>query len=163
VASAQAANLQLYCGLAGLCLLVGVSACKSEQDPAVVADRFVDAYYLEFDIAKARTFAAGAAIERLQQEEDLAKAAREKMQIAASKARVYYEAPERRPIGDDMFHATYPLEIREGTSLIARKAIIMVAKRDGAWRVIQFREQHEGPALPDESATATTAAARGAP
>lgn len=129
----------------------------------MVADRFVDAYYVEFDFARAKTYAAGGAIERLDRELALVSAARERVQIGAAKARVYYEPPERRQVGDDMFHATYPLEIRDGTALIKRTAVVMVAKREEGWKVIQFREQHEGLQRPDESATATTAVQMGVP
>lgn len=155
----QAAKAQSYRGLAAVVLL-GLFGCRNEADPAVVADHFVDAYYIEFDFLRAKTYAAGGALERLDRELALVDAARQRTEIARAKARVYYEAPERRQVGDDMFHATYPLEIREGHQVLARQAVVMVAKKDGAWKVIQFRETTVGQVPPPGGAeirTATTA------
>lgn len=155
-----AANSQFNRGLASLVLLAAF-ACRSEDDPAVVADRFVDAYYVEFDFGRAKTYVAGGAAERLERERTLVDAARQRTPIAQAKARVYYEAPERHRVSDEMFHATYPLEIREGHQVLTRQAVVMVAKKDGVWKVIQFREATPGMPAPPEAAgevrTATTA------
>ncbi|MBK6685527.1 MAG: hypothetical protein IPG45_13745 [Deltaproteobacteria bacterium] len=153
-----AAKAQSYRGLAYLLPLV-LLGCRSEADPAVVADHFVDAYYIEFDFVRAKTYAVGGALERLERELALVDAARQRTEIAQAKARVYYEQPERRQVGDDMFHATYPLEIREGHQVLSRQAVVMVAKKDGAWKVVQFRETTSGQVPPPggpETRTATT-------
>lgn len=155
----QAAKAQSYRGLACLIVLLFVG-CRSEADPAVVADRFVDAYYIEFDFPRAKTYAVGGALERLERELALVDAARQRTEITRAKARVYYEEPERRLVGEDMFHATYPLEIREGHQVLSRQAVVMVGKKDGVWKVVQFRETTAGQLPPPggpEVRTATTA------
>lgn len=120
--------------------LFALSGCKPSDDPDAVADGFVDAYYIEFDHARALTFAHGGALRRIEDEAKLVDHARSKTAIQEAKIRVYYSAPEKRVVGDDMVNYRYVLDIRRGAEKLEKPTVIMVARRDGRWRVIQFRE-----------------------
>ncbi len=129
------------CGL--LIAFWGLVACKSASDSDAVADGFVDAYYVEFDHARARTFATAGALRRIDQEEQLVLDARQQIQMEERKARVYYSDPVKREVGEDMVHYTYQLDIRNGDREIAQPVLVMLGKQDGLWKVIQFREIRE--------------------
>jgi hypothetical protein len=124
----------------GALVFIQAESCKGSDDPEAIARRFVDAYYVEYDFDHALELADGAAVERLQQEKALVDDARQKVPVAQSRSRTYYEAPEKRLVKDDLAHFTFDLEIRQGSSTIARTAVILVARRQDAWKVIGFRE-----------------------
>lgn len=120
--------------------------CSSKGDPDAVANAFVDAYYIEFDLDRAKALAVGGALRRLEAEEKLVAEARKQVQVESRKARVYYDAPTKRQVEAGMVHYTYNLDIRQSGGQVQRKAIVMVAKRDGAWKVVRFREDGGGGA-----------------
>ena len=120
---------------------LGLVACRSAEDPDRVASDFVDAYYVEFDHARAKTLATGGALRRIEQEEQLVADARQQMQVEDRKARVYYSAPAKRQVSDDMVHYTYTLDVRQSGGAPREQAVVvMLGKGDGVWKVIQFRE-----------------------
>ena len=122
---------------------LGIAACKSADDADGVAAAFIDAYYVEFDHARAKSLAAGGALRRIEEEERLVADAREQMQVESQKARVYYSDPLKRQVRDDMVHYTYQLDVRMSGTQRDQQVIVMLAKRDGAWKVVQFREGDE--------------------
>lgn len=122
-------------------LAAALCGCKDANSPDAVASSFVDAYYIEFDLNRAKTLASGSALVRLEEEGALVDEARKRTAIQEAKARVYYEAPEKHVTNDSMVHFSYVLDIRRGTNSLKRPAVVMVAKRDGKWTVIQFREE----------------------
>lgn len=134
-----------------------LSACSSKgSDPDAVANGFVDAYYIEFDLTRAKSFAVGGATRRIEEEEELVEQARKQVQVESRKARVYYDAPTKRQVEAGMVHYTYELDIRQADARVRRKAIVMVAKRNGAWKVVRFREDHgRRPSLRAATSTVT--------
>lgn len=125
-------------------IFVASAGCGKANDPDKIAERFVDAYYIEYDFNRAMEMARGPAMTRLKEEKKLVDDAREKVALAASKAQVYYSPPERRAVGDDLVHYTFALDIKHGSNQIARTAVIMVGRDAGGWKVISFREVGEG-------------------
>jgi hypothetical protein len=150
--------------VAPLALVFCATGCKDANDPDTVASGFVDAYYIEFDHARAKTFTYGGALRRIEEEAKLVDFARKKTAIQEAKARVYYGDPERRAIGDDKVHYRYVLDVRRGPERFETPTVILVAKRDGEWRVIQF---HEGgaprPGVGDRRGDVATSTRTGAP
>ena len=128
-----------------LIALAVVAGCPSENTSDKTADGFVDAYYVEFDFDQALTFTTGAATRRIEAEQELAREGRERGTIEAAKARVYYDQPEHRQVGDDAAHHTYNLEVHQGSVVFRREVFVMTALRKGRWQVISFREER-GPA-----------------
>ena len=114
--------------------------CQQSNDSASIANRFVDAYYLEFDFDKALTFATATARIRIEGEQELAKKARSQGALNPAKVKVYYSEPEHRKMNEEMAHHTYNLETSVGTTRISNQVLVMTAKRDGVWKVISFRE-----------------------
>lgn len=132
------------------------SACKSANGPDAVAAEFVDRYYVEFELDRAKALTVGAARERIDRESALVKEARQRVQVEGQKARVYYGAPERRQVRDDLVHYTYTLDIRPAGAAIQRPVVVMVGHRPEGWRVVGFRESGGGTGL--ENGSTSTAA-----
>jgi len=125
-------------------VLLAASGCDQSNNPDKVASSFVDAYYVEFDLERAKGLAQGGAVGRLDRELELVLETRKKVQVQAAKARVYYTDPEIHRVGEDMVHYTYHLDIRKGPTKLKRTAIVMLARRKGRWVVLQFREETPG-------------------
>lgn len=122
------------------------ASCRDDpNDPDRRAKAFVDAYYIEYDFARALTYAEGAAAVRLKEEKDLVDDARSKVALAQSRSRTYYSNPEKHQVNDELVHYTFELEIRQGSNDMRRTAIVMLAKKSDAWKVIGFREVGERP------------------
>jgi hypothetical protein len=118
-----------------------LGACKSASSPDQVATAFVDAYYIEYDFDRALNFSDGAAKERLIREKHLVDEAREKTALEHARTHVYYGAPEKHAVNDDLAHYTFHLEIHQGSTNLQRTAVVMLARSGDAFRVIQFREE----------------------
>jgi hypothetical protein len=132
---------------------LGLGACKSAESADGVADAFVDAYYVEFDHARAKALSTAGALRRIEQEERLVADAREQMQVESRKARVYYSDPAKRQVRDDMVHYTYQLDVRASGSQRDQQVVVMLAKREGSWKVVQFREGDERAEQPTKTST----------
>jgi hypothetical protein len=113
------------------------------KDPASVADKFVDKYYVESDQDSALAFTTGVATMRLKEELGLTAEARrgDGPQIPLRQVRVYYsrksltgDGPERK--------AEYELDIRpQGGGELQRDAHLRLSLQpDGTWRVADFAE-----------------------
>jgi hypothetical protein len=121
--------------------LLSLTGCKGTNDSDHVAGAFVDAYYVEFDHARAKALAAGGALRRIEEEEKLVREARAQMQVEDRKARVYYSDPAKRQVSDELAHYTYQLDVRQANGAqSAQTVVVMLARRDGVWKVIEFRE-----------------------
>lgn len=121
-------------------VVVLAPACSGGADPDSIARRFVDAYYVEYDYGRALEVADGAARFRLEGERALADAVRARVAIADSSSRTYYEDPVRRDVSAELVHFTFELEIRDGPNTLRRTAVVMLGKRQGVFKVINFRE-----------------------
>lgn len=130
-------NLRIFLSIF---LAISAFACKEGKDSASIANQFVDAYYLEFNFDKALTFATASARIRIEKEQELAKKARSQGALNPAKVKVYYSEPEHRKMNEEMAHHTYSLETSVGTTRLTNRVLVMTAKREGAWKVIAFRE-----------------------
>jgi len=119
-----------------------VAACGGMKDPASVADKFVDRYYVESDQQGALAFTAGVATLRLQDELRLsAEARRPGNPLISRQVRVYYTRSAMQG-GDGERTADYKLDIRpQGGGDLQREAHLTLARQDdGTWRVVRFHE-----------------------
>src|SRR5947209_9386976 len=116
--------------------------CGGIKDPASVADKFVDRYYVESDQDGALPLTTGVASLRLKDELRLTREARlgnPGMQLRP--VRVYYS--RKALTGDDAERvADYELDIRpQGGGDLQRGAHLILAQQgDGTWRVASFSE-----------------------
>ena len=119
-----------------------VAACGGMKDPASVADRFVDRYYVESDQQSALRFTAGVATLQLEDELRLsAEGRRPGNPFPSRQVRVYYT---RSSLGGANAERTadYKLDIRpQGGGDLQREAHVTLARQvDGTWRVVRFHE-----------------------
>jgi hypothetical protein len=122
---------------AGACL-----ACGSMKDPARVADKFVDKYYVESDQDTALPLTTGVAQMRLKEELVLAAEARRGQSgMPLRQVRVYYSRTALKGEGAQR-EADYELDIRpQGGGDLQRLAHLRLAREpDGTWRVSDFSE-----------------------
>jgi hypothetical protein len=119
-----------------------VAACGGMKDPASVADKFVDHYYVESDQEGALPFTSGVATLRLQDELRLAAEARRPGNpLVSRQVRVYYTRSAMQGGGAERT-ADYKLDIRpQGGGDLQREAHLTLARqKDGTWRVVRFHE-----------------------
>ncbi|HWE26277.1 MAG TPA: hypothetical protein VG496_20240 [Myxococcales bacterium] len=117
-------------------------ACGGMKDPASVADKFVDHYYVESDQQGALPFATGVAALRLQDELRLTAEARAPgVPYPSRQVRVYYTRAALTGDGAERT-ADYKLDIRpQGGGSLQREAHLTLARQaDGTWRVARFHE-----------------------
>ena len=119
-----------------------VAACGGMKDPASVADKFVDRYYVESDQQGALPFTAGVATLQLQDELRLsAEGRRPGNPFPSRQVRVYYT---RSAVAGAEAERTvdYKLDIRpQGGGDLQREAHLTLARQtDGTWRVVRFHE-----------------------
>ena len=121
--------------------------CGGMKDPASVADKFVDRYYVESDQDSALPLTTGVATLRLEEELKLtAEARRGQSGMPLRQVRVYYS--RRDLVGDAaQKSADYELDIRpQGGGELQRGAHLELALQpDGTWRVSSFSESQPLP------------------
>src|SRR5205814_5668960 len=122
-----------------------VLACGGMKDPASVADKFVDKYYVESDQDGAMPFTTGVAAMHLKDELALtAEARRGTSGMPLRQVRVYYS---RRALTGEgaLREVDYELDIRpQGGGELQRLAHLKVARQtDGSWRVTDFSESQK--------------------
>jgi hypothetical protein len=122
-----------------------LAACGGMKDPASVADKFVDRYYVESDQDAALQLTSGVASLQLRDELKLAAEGRKGdpgMQVR--QVRVYYS---RKALTGDgpRREAQYELDIRpQGGGELKRGAHLeLLQQKDGTWRVDRFQSQQE--------------------
>jgi hypothetical protein len=123
-------------------LLVATGACGGMKDPASVADKFVDHYYVESDQDRALPLTTGVAAMRLHDELKLSEEGRRGQSgMPMRQVRVYYSRKAMQGQGADRT-ADYELDIRpQGGGELQRAAHIRLAQQaDGTWRVADFSE-----------------------
>jgi hypothetical protein len=118
------------------------TACGGMKDPASVADKFVDKYYVESDQDSALPFTTGVAQMHLKDELALAAEARRgQTGMPLRQVRVYYTRKALTGDGPGR-EADYELDIRpQGGGELQRLAHLRLAQQpDGTWRVADFAE-----------------------
>ena len=128
------------CGALAAVLLAGCG--EKMKDASVVADKFVDTYYVESDQASAMKLTSGVASLRLRDELKLADEGRGGGALRdLRQVRVYYKRGSLEGKGDSR-SAVYNLDIRPqgGGSLHRDAHVDLVRLADGTWRVARFSE-----------------------
>ncbi len=119
---------------------VGFSLACSSGDPARgAAERFIDAYYVEIDLPRARDAAIGLA--RAKVEEQLRLVTGQVALEAASRPTVYYRFVEQQQEPQhDRRGLLYELTLTLGTDQATRRALVTLRREGDAWRVANFQE-----------------------
>ncbi len=125
------------CTLFCLALLAG--ACRpDEHTPQGVAERFVDQYYVQMNLAAARPLCAGLALKKLQEGQRLTQG--QAIDESTRKPLVRYRLIDKREDGD---HPSFVFEGHisvEGADTFTRKWIVTTRREGEAWKVSNFEE-----------------------
>jgi hypothetical protein len=123
-------------------LLAGVlmaSGCSHDVNTAQgVAEEFLDQHYVNIDIPKAKQYAVGLALQKLDEESRLT--AGQAIDASTQKPKVSYQLIEKRE-GDNRASFLYQGTIRsDDGSSFTRKWLIAARKEGNQWRVSNFSE-----------------------
>lgn len=132
------AHLPVRC-LGLLLWLVVAGACGRDLGTAQgTVEEFIDQHYVHIDISKAKQYAAGLALEKLNEEIRLT--AGQTIDASTHKPKVNYKIVEKRE-GDKRASFLYEGTIQsdDGTSF-TRKWLIAARKEENHWRVSNFTE-----------------------
>ncbi|HVO24846.1 MAG TPA: hypothetical protein VMW56_14590 [Candidatus Margulisiibacteriota bacterium] len=125
------------CGVALLGLVL--FACHpDERTPQGVAERFVDQYYVQINLAGAKQLCAGLAAKKLEDEERLT--AGQAIDESTRKPLIRYSLIDKKEEGD---RPSFVFEGRiqvDGADTFTRKWIITTRREGDAWRVANFEE-----------------------
>lgn len=120
-------------------LLASLAGCTSDDPARAAAERFVDRYYVEIDLARAHQEAVGLARAKVEHEMKLLEGV--KPAEESSRPRVHYRFVEQQEPGRDRRGFIYELTISfEAGEQLQRKALVTVGEEDGAWHAVNFQE-----------------------
>lgn len=121
-----------------LCLITATACSRDLNTARGIAEEFVDQHYVRIDIPKAKEYAVGLALEKLNEETRLT--AGQTIDASTQKPRVNYKMIEKRE-GANRASFLYEGTIQsdDGTSF-TRKWLIAARKEGSQWRVSNFSE-----------------------
>lgn len=120
-------------------LLASLAGCTSDDPARAAAERFVDRYYVEIDLARAHEEAVGLARAKVEREMKLLEGV--KPAEESSRPRVHYRFVEQQEPGRDRRGFVYELTISfEAGEQLQRKALVTVGEEEGAWHAVNFQE-----------------------
>lgn len=125
--------------VAAVALLAAASGCTSDDPARAAAERFVDRYYVEIDLPRARDEAGGLARAKVEREMRLLEGITPPEESA--RPRVHYRFVEQQEPGRDRRGFVYELTISfQGSDQVQRRALVTVGQEEGAWRAVNFQE-----------------------
>jgi hypothetical protein len=126
------------CG--AILIALTVAGCSRDNTPQGVADRFVQAYYVQIDQAQALEFTTALARERLQRELQLVAPIRRGGSVEQARPKVEYNLVRTQPDGRQVLFV-YDLTITPThVSPMVKKVLIITDQFAGQWKVINFTE-----------------------
>jgi len=116
-----------------------LAACRSaENTPQGVAERFVDQHYVEINLAAAKSFCTGLALQKVEKEQHLTEG--QVIDESTRRPTVHYRLLEKKDDGDTTSFI-YEGTIRvEDADKFTRKWLITTRRSDNAWKVSNFEE-----------------------
>ena len=131
--------------LSTLCLALAILGCSASDSPQGVADRFVQAYYVQIDQAQALEFTTGLARERLHQELQRVASLRQGSSLEQARPQVSYILARTQPEGQQAL-LVYDLTIAPPqVKPFLKKILIIMEQRGEQWKVINFTETDAQP------------------
>ena len=127
-------------GIIGLCLatLFIFSACSPGEGPESVAQSFVERYYVQPDLLRAKALAHGLARQKIEEQEELLRAV--PGQDGAAGRKVSYSLYTTRKMGEDRIFVVYDIAISVDSRVMQKRAFISTARVKEGWRVTNFQE-----------------------
>jgi len=115
------------------------AACGKASDAEAIASRFVDRYYVKVDLMRAKQLTDGLATRKIEQEEALLQGS-SGGRAGTEQRDVTYRLLEKREEGEHLFFV-YDLNITgHGVPTLKKRSLLSAGKRDGAWRITNFRD-----------------------
>ena len=121
-------------------LLLLLPACRSDPHSARgVAERFLDAHYVEIDLQAAKPYCTGLALSRLEDEIRLTEG--QAIDANTRKPQVHYRLMEEKPRGEKSVSFLYETAISvDGAGEFTKKVLLTVRQGDQGWRVANYSE-----------------------
>jgi transposase len=131
--------------LGALCVAIAILGCSRSDSAQGVADRFVQAYYVQIDQAQALEFTIGLARERLQQELQRVASLRRGSSLEQARPKVSYTLARTQAEGQQVL-VVYDLTITPPQVKPILKKILIITELFGEqWKVINFAETDVNP------------------
>jgi hypothetical protein len=117
-----------------------VAGCRAGADTAQgTAERFVDAHYVEINLAAAKGFCVGPALAKVEDEQRLV--AGQTIDETTRKPHVAYTLVQKREEGADRVSFVFEGTIRvEGADTFTRKWLVTTRREAEGWRVANYVE-----------------------
>jgi hypothetical protein len=123
-----------------LCIALACGGCVPDDTPEAVANRFMQAYYVQIDQGQALEFTGALARERLQQELHTVTPLRGGGNFAAARPEVTYTLSRTQPEGRQVL-LYYDLTITPTqVPAMLKKVLIIIERLGDQWKVINFTE-----------------------
>jgi hypothetical protein len=118
----------------------GLSACRGDPNSARgIAERFLDAHYVEIDLQAAKPFCTGLALSRLEDEIRLTEG--QQVDGETRKPYVHYRLVEEKPRGDKRTSLLYEATISvDGAGQFTKKLLLTMRQGEQGWRVANYSE-----------------------
>jgi hypothetical protein len=113
-------------------------ACGAAEGPESIAQSFVERYYVDPDLPKAKALAYGLARRKIEEEERLLQAVTRP--AGAADREVSYSLYATRKIGDDKIFFVYDITISVDRQVMKKRATIAAGRIKGGWRVTNFED-----------------------
>jgi len=131
--------------VAALCIAAVIWGCSRDPSAQGVADRFMQAYYVQIDQAQALEFASGLAHERLRQELQQVAPLRRGSNLEQARPKLSYTLARAQPEGRQVL-LVYDLTITPSQVKPMFKKILIITEQLGdQWKVINFTETDSSP------------------
>ena len=116
------------------------AACTSDpQSSRGVAERFLDAHYVQIDLPAAEALTVGVAKRKLADERRLVSG--QAIDEGTRKPTVYYALVEERPDGEAGSHFVYRATFTvDGADEFDRRILLSLRRETDGWRVANFEE-----------------------
>ncbi len=124
-----------------LVLIAGLSACQlaDPNSPRGVAERFLDAHYVQMDLEVAKGYCAGLALKRV--EDEIRLTAGQTIDANTRLPRVYYTLVQETPRGDTRVALHYRARISvAGAGEFQKEFLLSLRKEQDGWRVMNYSE-----------------------
>ncbi|MBI1818400.1 MAG: hypothetical protein HYR72_25745 [Deltaproteobacteria bacterium] len=121
-------------------MITALAGCRAGADtPQGTAERFVDAHYVNIDLAAARPFCVGPALAKVEEEQRLTSG--QVIDETTRKPHVHYSLLEKKEEGADRVSFMFEGSIRvDDAGTFTRKWLVTTRKEADGWRVANFDE-----------------------
>ncbi len=128
------------CRVLPVLLVFLLGACQSDPNSARgVAERFLDAHYIQIDLQAAKPYCTGLALSRLEDEIRLTQG--QVIDEGTRKPQVHYHLQEEKPRGEKSVSFLYEATVSvDGAGQFIKRILLTVRRKEEGWRVANYRE-----------------------